>query len=261
MDFSAALDTKMDDVSNGSTEPFIVYLDNSGSWHSDYTQNQYGNEFDWVEDAKKEDPLYLIYTGTNFARASYPSVYDSVLCDRICKEYELYLKNGNDDKALHALVSFITENISEFSNEVVDFLTTSFRPLTSLTVVNSLNLETYHRSYDYDSKLAKDAIDRIEYEVARRQGVDRFSNMSLLELIHEYAKHVSTTDENRQLIDDVYNYVKQRTEDKPREQEKRVMQKQSLLGNLEKGKKKVEQQKAERTETSPSNKRDAREVK
>ena len=38
MDFSEAISSKMRDVDDGSTEPFIIYRDNSSGWHSDYTQ-------------------------------------------------------------------------------------------------------------------------------------------------------------------------------------------------------------------------------
>ncbi|MCL2853588.1 MAG: hypothetical protein FWE20_11280 [Defluviitaleaceae bacterium] len=41
MDFNAAINSKMQDVIDGSTEPFIVYRDSSGGWHCDHTQNQY----------------------------------------------------------------------------------------------------------------------------------------------------------------------------------------------------------------------------
>jgi len=54
MDFSSAIHTKMNDVNEGSTEPFIIYRDKDGGWHCDYTQNQYGKTFDWVEDDKAE---------------------------------------------------------------------------------------------------------------------------------------------------------------------------------------------------------------
>ena len=79
MDFSTAIESKMKDVNDGPTESFMIYRDNNGGWHCDYTQNQHGETFDWVMDARTQDPLALTFCGKDFASGSFPYVYDVVL--------------------------------------------------------------------------------------------------------------------------------------------------------------------------------------
>ena len=53
MNSSSIIEKIMPEVQNGSDEPFVIYRDAIGDWHRNFTQNQYGEPFDWVEDIKK----------------------------------------------------------------------------------------------------------------------------------------------------------------------------------------------------------------
>ena len=166
MDFSSAINTKMQDVESGSSEPFIVYRDNNGGWHCDHTQNQYGEKYDWVDDI--QDPFAVIYTGKDFSNASFPSVYDTVLYDRIRSEYYYVRESGVDTDNLNALTSFFYDNVSSLSYEVTDYLTTLERPLTALAEMCPFDLTTNYEDWSYNEALAADAIDKITNTVHDR---------------------------------------------------------------------------------------------
>jgi len=157
----------MDNVNSGSTEPFIIYRDSSG-WHNSYTQNQFGEEFDWVADVKERDPLALTYKGADFSEASFPIVYDDVLRDRIRAEYQIARSSGRDNDNLHALVCFFNDKVGEFPDDVTDYLTTLERPLAALVEMTPYNLATDYEAWEYNRSMAKDLADRIEYAVGER---------------------------------------------------------------------------------------------
>ena len=168
MDFSTAISYKMQDVKDGSTEPFILYRDNKGDWHCDYTQNQYGETFDWVEDAKEQDPLAIIYTGKDLSSGSFASVYDTMLYDRIKAEYYIARSSGRDSDEIHAMTCFFQDNVGEFSHKFTDYLTTLERPLSALMEMSPFSLATNNEHEMYDECLAHEAIEFMENEVNDR---------------------------------------------------------------------------------------------
>ena len=168
MDFNAAINKIMKDVNDGSTEPFIIYRDSKGDWHSDYMQNQYGERFAWVELAFEQDPLAVFYTGKDFSKASFPSVYDTVLYDRVRSEYYIARSSGKDSDSIHALTCFFYDNVSRFSPEATDYLTTLERPLAALAEMCPFNMATGNEEWTYNESLTADAMDYIENAVYDR---------------------------------------------------------------------------------------------
>ena len=167
MDFSSAINTKIKDISESSDEPFLVYRDKDG-WHCDHTQNQYGERFDWVKDVLAQDPLAIFYTGADFSKASFSSVYDTVLCDRIRAEYYNTQSSGKDSDELAALTAFFNDNVSSFSHKTTDYLTTLERPLAALAEMCPFSMKTDYKDWNYNEELAYEAIERIENEVNDR---------------------------------------------------------------------------------------------
>jgi len=172
MTFSSVINKIMPEVDSGSTEPFVIYRDKHGEWQGDFTQNQYGETFDWVMDAHDNDPFAITRTGKYFAQASAPSVYDKVLCDRIRAEYDYAAQSGQITgatyKELHALVNFFEDNVGLFHKSVTDYLTTIDKPLNALEEMCPLYLSTDDGSLAYDEDLAEKAITYIENEVNDR---------------------------------------------------------------------------------------------
>ena len=172
MTFNQAVEHIMPEVRNGSIEPFIIYRDSGGDWHSDFINNQYGEVFDWVEDAKAKDPLAVIMTGKDFAKGSYPYVYDAVLVARLRAEYAYAAQSGAvtgaNYKELYALVNFFDDNVGEFSHKLTDYLGTLERPLAALQEMCPFSLTTDYEGWTYDEESAQKAIDYIENEVNDR---------------------------------------------------------------------------------------------
>jgi len=168
MDFNSAIQSKMQDIKDGSTEPFLLYRDSSGDWHCDYTQNQFGETFDWVEDAKAQDPLAMFYTGKDLSNGSFPSVYDSMLYDRIKAEYYIARSSGRDSDEIHAMTCFFQDNVGEFSHNFTDYLTTLEKPLAALIEMSPFSLATENKEWMYNEELAHESIEFMENEVNDR---------------------------------------------------------------------------------------------
>jgi len=167
MTFNAAIEKIMPEVETGSTERFIIYRDKNSDWHSDFIHNQYGELFDWVEDAREQDPFFVQYTGKEFANGSFPYVFDAVLCQRLQMERYYAESSGIDKKAALALVNFFEDYCGEFSHTVMDYLTTLDRPFAALSEMCP-NMATGREGWLYNENLAWDAIDYIETSVAKR---------------------------------------------------------------------------------------------
>ena len=179
MEYNAMIETKiMPEVEIGSNEPIMIYRDIHGGWHGDHTQNQYGEEFDWVEDV--QDPFAVTITGYDLAKGSFPYVYDRILNERLRAEYEHADFGDADPAELNALINLFEENMGEFSSEVTDYLTTLDRPLAAACEMTSVSLKSSDPDFDYDSEKIGEFVDAIEDEVANRlenrQKQDRSDN-------------------------------------------------------------------------------------
>jgi hypothetical protein len=86
---------------------------------------------------KETDPCAVMYTGADFANGSFPTVYDTVLRDRLRAELFANRTSGayfshTDERVATALFHFFEERISEFSHKLTDYLTTVDNPLAVL---------------------------------------------------------------------------------------------------------------------------------
>ena len=165
MNYKSLINSIMQDVNSSSTEPFIVYRDNVGEWHCDYTRNQDGEPFDWIEDIREQDLLSLRLTGNDFPDKSFQGVYDNVLRCRVSEEYYVDRSSGRDSDKLAALTSFFTDSIGAFSRTTTDYLATLERPLAALTKMCPYNLATGRENWTFNKDLASDALYYIEAAV------------------------------------------------------------------------------------------------
>ena len=167
MTFNDTINKIMPDVKSGSQEPFIIYRDKTGGWHCDYTKNQYGETFEWVERAKARDPFASEYAGKDFANGSFAHVYDEVLSDRISAEYHSAKTTNRDTDKQSALAAFFFDNVSALSRNVTDYLTTISKPLSALVEMCPVYL-SIGKELDYNSSFSPSAIERIESAVDER---------------------------------------------------------------------------------------------
>ncbi len=180
MTFNGTIEKTMSEVQSGSQEPFIIFRDNSGEWQFAFTQNQYGETFDWVEDVKKADPFALTFTGEDFSHGSFPYVYDRVLSERFRAEYETAPFAETNPDELRALVNFLEENIGEFSSEVTDYLSMFDRPLAALYEMTPIRLASDNPDFDYDNSKTQEFINAVEHQVN-----DRLNNRKKQEIPKE----------------------------------------------------------------------------
>ena len=123
-----AKDKIMHDVKSGSQEPFIIYRDNTGGWHCDHTQNQFGEAFEWVKRAKMRDPFASEYTGKEFSNGSF--AHERVR--KAHRRYGGYAKRGQDSrrhpaKAAHSRQLPARQPNESCSNFIESFSICSFK--------------------------------------------------------------------------------------------------------------------------------------
>ena len=169
MTFSEVIGKIMPEADKNSEEPFIVFCDKNGSWQFAYTKNQFGENFDWMEGIKNQDPFAVTLTGADLSGGSFPYVYDRVLNERLRAEYEAIGVTDKYDE-FHALINMVEENIGELSSEVTDYLTTLDKPLVALSEMTSISLITDNPDFHYDVDKVGDFIDTIESEISKRLG-------------------------------------------------------------------------------------------
>ena len=181
MDFSSAINERMRDVADCSTEPFIIYRDGKGEWHNDYTRSTYGEPLGLVNEAKAQDPLSREYIGKDFSKGSFPSVCDDVFRDRLRAEYDIHRSSGRDSGNLHAITCFVIDNVSALSPETMDYLTSIDRPLRALNEMCPLIVDTLDAGVSYSEAATTDAISYIEGAVhSRMNGIDASMGKTVL---------------------------------------------------------------------------------
>jgi hypothetical protein len=151
----------------GGDEPFLIYRDADGGWHCDFTQNQYGETFDWVEDAMNGDKAAFLARGQDFASDETPDLYDEVLCKRLRTEYynvTTYDMDA-DHKKIYAVLNFFEDNAANFPDGMLDYLTQFDRPLDFLDKMCPFNLATGHEGWAYNKDLAPDAVEQISQRI------------------------------------------------------------------------------------------------
>jgi len=184
--YDQAIESIMPEVDSGSQEPFIFYRDAIGDWHINFVYEQLNDKDTLLKNIKRRfDPLALIYTGKDFSNGSYSYVFDTVICDRIRAEWDIN-KNGDyrtsyyislEKRDTEALINLFEDNVSEFSNDVIEHLTSVRKPLSELARLCPYKLFSYDKEYGYNMRLAGKAIDRIEFSLYKRSHLNKERSM------------------------------------------------------------------------------------
>ncbi|GHV12271.1 hypothetical protein FACS1894219_04860 [Clostridia bacterium] len=165
--FDKMIDKIKPEVVAAGDEPFIIYRDVDGGWHSDFTQNHYGEPYEWIESTMDSDKAAFVARGQDFKSAKTQELYNDVLCLRL--RYEYYNVSTYDMSAehrkLYSLLNFFEDNVAKFSPGTLNYLIQFDRPLCFLDKNCSYNLETEHAGWSYNKSLAADAVDKIEKKV------------------------------------------------------------------------------------------------
>jgi hypothetical protein len=162
MDFSGVIDKIMAEARSGSDEPLIVYRDKDGEWHGDFTQNQYGETFGWVESANEQDPFAVTFKASEYTGGSYPFVYDKILAARLFAEYHTLEPGAGNLDELRALADFLEKNIGELSSEATEYIAQFDNPLAELHKMIPENLTIGHPDEYHGADNAWKAFEIIE---------------------------------------------------------------------------------------------------
>jgi hypothetical protein len=168
-DFNAAINEIMPLVEDGDkSTPFIITRDSAyGDWQVCYPYPA-ENAAKFLTSQREHDPFAVMFTGEDFARGSFPSVYDKVLTARVRAEYDAVESSVDHDGDFHALTCFFEDRIGEFSHKLTDYLTTINRPLITLYEMCPYSMATDRDGWQYEEELTSDAIHYIESEVSVR---------------------------------------------------------------------------------------------
>ncbi|GHV47670.1 hypothetical protein FACS189499_05580 [Clostridia bacterium] len=165
--FDKMIDKIRPEVAVSGNEPLIIYRDAGGNWHGDFTQNQYGETYEWVEDVMNSDKAAFIMRGRDFPNGEKQALCNDILCQRLRGEYynlTCYDTAADHDK-IYALLNFFEDKVNLFSPETLSCFTEFDRPLKFLEQMCPFNLETEYDGWLYNKSLAADAIDHIEQRV------------------------------------------------------------------------------------------------
>jgi len=186
MTYDQAIESIMPEVDSGSEEPFIFFRDVKGDWHVYFVYEQLEGKDNLLRNIKNRfDPLALMFTGKDFSKGSYSYVFDTVICDRIRAEWDIN-KNGDyrtsyyislEKRDTESLINLFEDNVSEFSNDVMEHLTSVRKPLSELARLCPYKLFSYDKEYGYNMRLASKAIDRIEFFLYKRNHLNKERSM------------------------------------------------------------------------------------
>ncbi|MDR1668913.1 MAG: hypothetical protein LBR76_03020 [Oscillospiraceae bacterium] len=168
-DFSAIIDEIVPFVSDGDRSlPFIIARNNDGSWDVHYPQPA-ESAVGLLEKLRERDPYAVSFTGADFAKGSFPSVYDKVLCARLYAEFECnQYSDQTEMQESRAMYNFFEVNIGEFSQKETDYLATIKRPLAALSEMCPYKMTTDNPDWYFNEDLALEAVRYIENDINAR---------------------------------------------------------------------------------------------
>ena len=167
MNFNEVIENIIPLVNDGDkSTPFIISRQNN-EWVVNYPYPaEKAQEF--FNNIKKIDPFAVMMTGDELAKGSFPYVYDRILTERLNAEYDNTIFINTDLDELNALINLVEENISEFTHEETDYLTTLDKPLAALYEMNSISLVSDNSDYDYDYDKIGDFFSIVGNEIEKR---------------------------------------------------------------------------------------------
>jgi hypothetical protein len=173
LSFEKMIEKIIPEVKAQNYEPFLIYRDEDGGFHADFTKNQHGENFDWqdrpvrVSDAIATDGIAFCARGQDFDSAVKEDLQIAVLVQRMSNEYSIsstYDKSAEHRK-LYALLNFFEDNAIAFSADEIVYLGEMGSPLTELSLMCPFNLATGHEGWTYNKDLAPDAVDAIKWKI------------------------------------------------------------------------------------------------
>jgi hypothetical protein len=166
-DFSSVIDEIMPLVRDGDKAiHFIIARNKDGSWdvHYPYPADSADS---LLRFRAERDPYAASFCGADFAKGSFPSVYDRILCARLRAEYNTIPYGELHEGEINALISAVEDNIGSFSQDATDYLLTFENPLRELYDLNPIPLwnRGSENSEPYLQENMEEFLERIEYQI------------------------------------------------------------------------------------------------
>jgi len=166
MYFSNLLSTEIMPLVNArdKSTPFIISKQN-GEWIVNYPYPAETAQT-YLDDIRKTDPCAVCFIGSDFAKGSFPYVYDKIMTARLRAEYETLQYSAATLLEYNAVVNFFEDNLCELSAEVADYMTLD-RPLYDMNGIKPFALFNTQAEYGYDEDKVMDYISLIENHVKK----------------------------------------------------------------------------------------------
>ena len=166
MTFENAITEIMPLVNDGDkSTPFIISRRNSG-WVVNYPYPAETAQT-YLSDIRKDDPCAVSFIGSDFAKGSYPNVYDKIITARLRAEYDTLQYGAATLLELNAVVNFFEDNLCELSPEVASYMMTLDRPLYEMNEIKPFALFNAQSEYGYDEDKVMDFISLLENHVEK----------------------------------------------------------------------------------------------
>jgi hypothetical protein len=120
-------------VDGDASVPFIISRTECDNWFVTYPYPSENSE-EWLVSAREQDPLALMFLGADFAKDSFPYVFDKILGARLVAESETWIIVGDD---ICEFLENIDDNLAALSPEAAEYLTNLDRPLEWIDVIRS----------------------------------------------------------------------------------------------------------------------------
>jgi len=173
-DFSGVINEIMPLVESGSDLPFAITRED-GNWNINYFALNTTAEPDEIKAQaekflaflREKDPYTVRHTGEDFAKGSFPYVYDKVFCARLRAEYEAGAFGRASSDELNALINAVEDYIGSISQQTIDYLLEFDQPLRALYELNPIPL--YNRDNSdgepYNDDKINDFIEAVESKI------------------------------------------------------------------------------------------------
>jgi hypothetical protein len=142
----------MPEVKDGSDDPFIIWRE-SNEWEFEFLLSNDDGKV--AARIREKDPSAITAAGADFAKGSYPYVFDKILAMRFRAEYDEKILDmryhANNDgtaydeayrKELAELVDFLEDNMGEFTSNTVEYLASLNNPLVKIHAQFASNFNT-----------------------------------------------------------------------------------------------------------------------
>jgi hypothetical protein len=151
LEYSAMVEKIMPEVESGSDDPVMIWRENGG-WNFEYAVGEGKSAA-----IRSKDPSAITVTGADFAKGSYPYVFDKILTMRLYAEYKATPLDLPHRWELNELANLLDDSMVELSSEAAEYIASLDNPLEKLhaQVAPCLHVENYDEAIQIIEKMGE----------------------------------------------------------------------------------------------------------